>query len=102
MPSSILPSWLSLSTPHLKTSDIHILDLTMTVQLLEQSTFVHAVVSGALLGNLDIVGSAGIVPGVHREKVYPSHRCTTVYWQDHILSTKSAHAFLELEITDIN
>lgn len=56
MPSSFLPSWLSLSTPHLKTSDVHILDLTMTVQLLEQSTSVHAMVSEALLENPDIVG----------------------------------------------
>lgn len=71
MPSSILPSWLSLSTPYLKTSDIHILDLTMTVQLLKQSTFVHAVVSGALLGNPDIVGVLALYLGCTEKRFIP-------------------------------
>lgn len=63
----------------------------MTVQLPEQSTFVHAMESEALPENLDIAGECWNCTWVHREKADHNHSTALFTDRTAILSAKSAH-----------
>lgn len=58
------------------------LGLTMTVQLLEQSTCVHAMESEALPENLDIAGECWNCTWGAQRKSWSQSQHSTVYWQD--------------------